>query len=249
MGVMAKIAWTPERIKELTALIAEGKSFTEIARFFNTSNRVISAIRLRKIKGVIKRKCADCKRRFPRGKGKRIYCDWCRAKYKKLARDRESTSPAAIARRKVWHDKKSYGLQREVIIKRDGEKCAWCLMAREKHLKLFKADLFVVHLNGQGRKKGPDNRLENLLTLCLSCEGKHGATFRNKNWKVQGEFLRSMHRLVKSNCVSCGTALPHLVPRYFLQGNYCSKCEEDFEQRARDLIISIDSESSEYVLE
>lgn len=77
-----------------------------------------------------------------------------------------------------------YGGLREFVIQRDGEKCIDCGLTRQEHWKLYGKDLTVNHINGLGRNtKNPDNRPENLETLCLRCHGKKDGIRRWRNGK------------------------------------------------------------------
>ncbi len=73
---------------------------------------------------------------------------------------------------KTW-DKLMFGGLREIAIQRDNEQCVECKLTRKEHWELYGSDITVNHINGKGRShKKPDNRLENLETLCLSCHGR-----------------------------------------------------------------------------
>lgn len=73
---------------------------------------------------------------------------------------------------KVSKDKAMYGGNREKAILRDGEKCVKCEITREQHYRKYKRDITVDHINRLGKgvsRDKKDNRLENLMTLCISC--------------------------------------------------------------------------------
>lgn len=62
---------------------------------------------------------------------------------------------------------------REQVYKRDQNSCVSCAMSQEDHIAKWGKRLTINHINGVGRNhKVPDNRLENLETLCLRCHGK-----------------------------------------------------------------------------
>lgn len=62
---------------------------------------------------------------------------------------------------------------RFIVFKRDGFRCVECGMTNEQHVAMWGKSLTINHINGIGRNhKVPDNRLENLETLCLRCHGK-----------------------------------------------------------------------------
>ena len=74
---------------------------------------------------------------------------------------------------KSANDKRYYGGNRELVIRRDGEKCLQCGITRQQHYEKYKRDITVDHINRLGRGvKDKDNRLENLQTLCISCHMK-----------------------------------------------------------------------------
>ena len=71
---------------------------------------------------------------------------------------------------------------REVVWHRDNYQCTSCGMTMAEHIKTWGKRLTINHINGIGRNAPePDNRLENLETLCLRC---HGAKDGGR-WKVQ----------------------------------------------------------------
>lgn len=88
-------------------------------------------------------------------------------------------------KRKEWNkranDMKFYGGNREKVIQRDHEQCQECGLTRVEHYKKYKRDITVDHINRLGRGvKDKDNRLENLITLCLSCHLRKDGRI---NWK------------------------------------------------------------------
>ncbi len=61
---------------------------------------------------------------------------------------------------------------REQVWERDGYKCVDCGMTMQEHIRRWKKRLTINHKNGLGRNSPtPDNRLQNLETLCLPCHG------------------------------------------------------------------------------
>jgi 5-methylcytosine-specific restriction endonuclease McrA len=86
---------------------------------------------------------------------------------------------------KEWEIKarnvRDYGGNRETVIQRDNEQCQECGLTRAEHYKKYKRDITVDHINRLGRGvKNKDNRLENLLTLCLGCHLRKDGRI---NWK------------------------------------------------------------------
>jgi 5-methylcytosine-specific restriction endonuclease McrA len=61
---------------------------------------------------------------------------------------------------------------RELVWERDSYCCVNCKMTMAEHIGRWKKRLTINHINGIGRKSTkPDNRMENLETLCLKCHG------------------------------------------------------------------------------
>lgn len=78
-------------------------------------------------------------------------------------------------------DKARFGGKTLAVYKRDNYKCIVCNMTMEEHLKKYKRRLTINHINGKGRNhKIPDNRLENLETVCLKCHGYRDS--KNNRW-------------------------------------------------------------------
>lgn len=72
-------------------------------------------------------------------------------------------------------DKEHFGGNREIVIKRDGERCVKCGMSRQEHIERFGRDITVDHIDGNGRNnpaQTKNNQLHNLQTLCLPCHGE-----------------------------------------------------------------------------
>lgn len=66
-----------------------------------------------------------------------------------------------------------FGGLRVTVLERDNYQCVECGMTQAKHLALWNKSLTIDHINNLGRTtKKPDNRLDNLQTLCLRCHGK-----------------------------------------------------------------------------
>jgi len=104
-----------------------------------------------------------------------------------------------------------FGGNREIVIKRDGEKCVQCGMTRTKHRKVFGIDITVDHINRKSgryiknsksrlvcfKTKDMDNRLSNLRTLCKSCHSRKDGIITANYWmkkvemrSLDGELLR-----------------------------------------------------------
>lgn len=72
--------------------------------------------------------------------------------------------------------KSRFGGLREQVIQRDKEQCVQCGMTREEHKNRWGRDITVDHIDMRGRySDSPNNTLENLQTMCLSCHGRKDA--------------------------------------------------------------------------
>jgi len=121
--------------------------------------------------------CARCNRlkpldEFPLSRGKpRSYCRVCWRVYRKAAnalyRARHPESNLRLLNNRLF----GRG-QRELVIKRDGERCVMCGMTRAEHRSRHNRDITVDHIDGNGIGKPvsqKNNDLSNLQTLCLPC--------------------------------------------------------------------------------
>lgn len=69
-------------------------------------------------------------------------------------------------------NRQRFGGLRDDVWERDGYRCVDCGMTMDEHIRRWRKRLTVNHINGVGRNSDlPDNRLENLETLCLPCHG------------------------------------------------------------------------------
>lgn len=79
------------------------------------------------------------------------------------------------SRIEYWAERRNrlrFGGQRLIVLERDKYKCVDCGMTQDEHIAQYKKSLTINHINGRGRRSAePDNRLENLETLCLRCHG------------------------------------------------------------------------------
>lgn len=69
----------------------------------------------------------------------------------------------------------NFGGNRELVIRRDGEKCLHCGITREQHKAKYGRDIAVDHIDHRGtglRKMYRNNSIDNLQTLCFSCHSK-----------------------------------------------------------------------------
>jgi hypothetical protein len=91
-------------------------------------------------------------------------------KYKEYRRDyRIKNNVKSIP----YMNNKRFGGLREEVIQRDQEQCVECNMTRKEHKNKWGRDITVDHIDGEGRySKNPNNELNNLVTMCLSCHGR-----------------------------------------------------------------------------
>lgn len=92
-------------------------------------------------------------------------------RYGRLERLPKSTSSKKIPSLPYMH-KIRFGGLREEVLKRDKYQCVMCGMTNAEHKEKWNCNLTINHINHKGRHSTqPDNRLENLETLCLRCHG------------------------------------------------------------------------------
>ena len=96
-------------------------------------------------------------------------------------------------RERLWFSGK-----RDEVLKRDNFECQFCRT---------KEDLCVHHKDGNGRgSKDPNNSLDNLITLCLSCHRKlHQTLPREKYYKF---VLENKEKTNRSIAISLGITHP-----------------------------------------
>lgn len=69
--------------------------------------------------------------------------------------------------------KSHFGVNGLKVLEKYGYKCAVCGMTNEEHIKKYKKRISIDHIDGVGRySPNPNNSIENLQVLCLSCHGK-----------------------------------------------------------------------------
>jgi len=111
---------------------------------------------------------------------KKSYYESARGKANKRKRDKcyyRKHKDKINKYKKKWSNSTRFGGKREMVIERDGFKCAWCGMSRHAHKIKWKCDLHVDHMDGLGRavsKEERNNDPKNLITLCRSCHMKKG---------------------------------------------------------------------------
>ena len=104
---------------------------------------------------------------------------------------------------KLQREQRHYSGLRTAVLERDGYCCTVCGST---------AKLVVHHKDGRGRgRRYPDNRLENLATMCRGCHVNHHRPHVLKSRKtIQAAHWAGVLKL--EQCVVCGTrAKPHLA--------------------------------------
>ena len=75
-----------------------------------------------------------------------------------------------------YKDTERFGGIRIEALERDGYKCVKCGMTNEEHLEKWGRSITVHHKDNKGRySKEKNNKLDNLVTLCLRCHGREDA--------------------------------------------------------------------------
>ena len=78
-----------------------------------------------------------------------------------------------LYKRLYGHSKEHFGGLRKEVLERDNYQCVLCGMSNEAHLEKWGRKITIDHIDGNGRySKKPNNTMENLQTLCLSCHGR-----------------------------------------------------------------------------
>ena len=66
-----------------------------------------------------------------------------------------------------------FGGNRDAVLERDNWQCQECGINNIQHIILFGKGISIHHEDGLGRNsKNPNNSIDNLITLCLSCHQK-----------------------------------------------------------------------------
>jgi len=108
--------------------------------------------------------CLDRKR------GYKQPCKECRNEINREWKKRNRHLQQAYKRKHV--DKVRHGGNRDLVMKRQGNACLHCGLTRDQHRIKYGRDFALVHLDGEGRNsKKPNIGKNNLIGLCLDCEG------------------------------------------------------------------------------
>jgi len=218
--------WTIKEREKLFQLLDERKPYQEIAKKLNRS---VNGIKLKISRFGYNPKCLGCGETIFNRKGNRLRCKFCAMKHNKIEKRKYMKSEKMKIYLKAKRDKDRFGKLREVVIKRDGEKCVNCGMTRQEHFLKFGCDITVNHKDGTGRNsKEHNNKKENLETLCLVCHGKKDVVRRRKDWSMCAKFLikyqKSRPKIIKYKCAKCGKCIKNNKERYKKFGNFCDKC-------------------------
>lgn len=101
--------------------------------------------------------------------------------------------PCVAASSKKHRERWLFSGNREVAIKRDGEKCVRCGMTRDQHRIRYGVDITVDHMDGRGVKSPvheKNNRLDNLQTLCIHC---HSSKDNKQNKLTDTQVINIRH--------------------------------------------------------
>lgn len=136
--------------------------------------------------------CKWCKVVFHTYSHNQSYCSsYCREESKK-ERYKGYREKMPVKEKKVIREKARLNGNWKKALERDKNKCVLCESTKKLH---------VHHINGEGEKKNGervkhDSRLENLMTLCLSCHKNiHQVlvTFTEGEWVVQGDIFKKLN--------------------------------------------------------
>lgn len=144
--------------------------------------------------------CPNCKKEFEPINGKQVFCSglcWREANKEKLSK----ISYQAAMR---FHDKKLFGGNREIVLKRDGYKCVRCGSPKQ---------IGVHHKDHSGKKENPNHSLDNLEALCNFC---HSQEHLLETTAPRTSFM--------TTCQQCGNLFKTTPYRQSIgSGKYCSK--------------------------
>ncbi len=206
--------WSKEDIKNLNCLQAAGTSIDNMAAQLGRTRDAIK-IKLNR-SGLEKvRVCKDCGKKIFNAHFNRQRCP----EHSKKHTDETSKVRAAINHQKNKkeinnrHLLRRWGKTREIVLKRDGDKCVECGLSREEHLKKYSKDIIVYNPSIKNRKdrKYFKDKPRELITVCLSCQGKLRVKHRSKDY---------------SNCGGKKGMKPETLAKKRLVR--CSKCDETF---------------------
>lgn len=97
---------------------------------------------------------------------------------------------------KKYRDNAYFGGNGIIVLKRDKYKCVKCGMTNAEHLKTWKCEITVDHIDGMGtyvKKKDRNNKRSNLQTLCLRCHGRKDRGIKGLSVKQVLDVKRRLH--------------------------------------------------------
>jgi len=241
--------WDKTEIKKLDYLQSIGTSIDDMAEKLGRSREAIK-IKLGREKFEKIRVCRDCGKKIFNAHFNRQRCSTCSKKHTD-ERKIVISSEYHLKNKERINNKRlleRWGNTREIVLKRDGEKCVECGLSREDHFKKYNKDIVVYNpnvKNRQDRNYIKDDPKE-LITVCLCCQGKLRVKHRSKDYSMTGgrpgmkpETLA--HKLMV-RCQNCGgTFFIYYDPmkhydRY--RNQKCEHCGEKFNYTKREKAIS-----------
>ena len=138
--------------------------------------------------------CKDCGKRKAIRRGLCDPCcvrDWRKKNPEKVrayAQMRRIRDADKIHKYQYEHrDKNNFGGNRELALKRDNYTCQFCGKTKEDGKKII-----VHHKDGNGwAKKNMNNRLDNLITLCVQCHMDIHIPSQYRKKKIETAFLNN----------------------------------------------------------
>jgi hypothetical protein len=192
--------WTALEIAELKNLVAKFWTDEQISFRLQRTKIAIQVKRNRIIGSYIK--CVDCGLIVKVKRGRKLRCFGCALKRTLKIKKKNSKNwfNGNRQNRYLIRNQTRYHGIRELIIQRDNYSCINCGMKRDEHKQKWNCDLTVSRLNGPGRdSKLKNNNHDNLITLCLSCQGKYDVKKRIQNWSMCGQGLKKWHVINNEN--------------------------------------------------
>jgi 5-methylcytosine-specific restriction endonuclease McrA len=96
--------------------------------------------------------------------------------YESINRIKENNKEKYKELEKEYTDKKRFGGNKKHVLERDGYKCTECGKT---------SGLIIHHIDHSGKSENPNNEIDNLITLCKSCHGRHHASKHKKYEHVE----------------------------------------------------------------
>ena len=168
---------------------SQGQTIDRMAETLQRSRDAIK-IKLGRLSFKKIRICQDCGKKIFNAHFNRLRCVIC----SKIHTDKRKKYTSAIFhknnRGKINGRRllERWGKTREIVLKRDEEKCVECGLTREEHLKKYNKDIVTFNPNIKNRKdrKYFKDDPKELITVCLSCQGKLRVKHRSKDYSMCG---------------------------------------------------------------